>query len=513
MLYIGLPGLQMEVQIKLAKIQDLDNKISMIAKRMDPLIDEFLRGEIHSEEKKTERLTYIRSLFAKSNRHAKAKEMLAKEMYNSVDKSAHRLDSYLTRYKDEIETRAEIIRNAPDHHSEERRLERDKKEADERKLQESSERKNKEKNYKENTANGHGTDEKRSSQGNEVDEDVDAERININDTSSTSDASDSAINTCMNNMHITEEKKPTFAKKKPNSSGFKDKKSRSTLEKSDWISSASFKRSNKGQIRSQELNNKKLSNSHDHSGIKSKCDSKISGTRSTSRSSDTKLSNGQVSFSESSTNRHNVNNKKSTSIRSASNKKLLSDCVSSDESSDNNHKTENENSTSSSSDKKIIERNKLKKSKSSCSNHKRSVDTSDWALKKANRVKYSNDQKSSSESRYQKETKDAMKRRKSQKSSIINKISGQMVFKKRKVSMSSSEEEFDIPPNPNEPVYCYCQKVSYGDMVACDNDNECEILWFHFGCVGLNSIPIGKWFCTECSKKKRDNRKNVRRSC
>ncbi|XP_008212973.1 inhibitor of growth protein 3-like [Nasonia vitripennis] len=199
--------------------------------------------------------------------------------------------------------------------------------------------------------------------------------------------------------------------------------------------------------------------------------------------------------------------------KSASNKNLLSDCVSSVESSDNNHKTKNENSTSPSSDKKIIERNKLKKNKSSCSNYKRSVDVSDWALKKANRVKSSNDQKPSSESRCQKETKDAMKRRKSEKSSIINKISSQMDVKKRKVSMSSSEEEFDIPSDPNEPVYCYCQKVSYGDMVAYDNDNECEIVWFHFGCVGLKSIPIGKWFCTECSKKKRDTGKNVRRSC
>lgn len=23
--------------------------------------------------------------------------------------------------------------------------------------------------------------------------------------------------------------------------------------------------------------------------------------------------------------------------------------------------------------------------------------------------------------------------------------------------------------DPNEPVYCYCQGVSYGEMVACDN--------------------------------------------
>lgn len=26
-----------------------------------------------------------------------------------------------------------------------------------------------------------------------------------------------------------------------------------------------------------------------------------------------------------------------------------------------------------------------------------------------------------------------------------------------------------MPIDPNEPLYCYCQQVSYGEMVACDN--------------------------------------------
>ena len=38
--------------------------------------------------------------------------------------------------------------------------------------------------------------------------------------------------------------------------------------------------------------------------------------------------------------------------------------------------------------------------------------------------------------------------------------------------------------DPNEPVYCYCRQVSYGEMVGCDNP-ECPIEWFHFECVGL----------------------------
>jgi hypothetical protein len=33
----------------------------------------------------------------------------------------------------------------------------------------------------------------------------------------------------------------------------------------------------------------------------------------------------------------------------------------------------------------------------------------------------------------------------------------------------SSVVPADMPIDPNEPLYCYCQQVSYGEMVACDN--------------------------------------------
>ncbi|ORX54620.1 hypothetical protein DM01DRAFT_1322020 [Hesseltinella vesiculosa] len=55
----------------------------------------------------------------------------------------------------------------------------------------------------------------------------------------------------------------------------------------------------------------------------------------------------------------------------------------------------------------------------------------------------------------------------------------------------------DLPIDPNEPVYCYCRQVSYGDMIACDNE-ECEIEWFHNECVGLTDPPKGKWYCRDC---------------
>ncbi|KAF7232332.1 hypothetical protein EG68_10814 [Paragonimus skrjabini miyazakii] len=59
-------------------------------------------------------------------------------------------------------------------------------------------------------------------------------------------------------------------------------------------------------------------------------------------------------------------------------------------------------------------------------------------------------------------------------------------------------EVLDMPVDPNEPTYCVCQQVSYGEMVACDN-HDCPIEWFHFECVGLVSKPRGQWFCPQCT--------------
>ncbi|KAF7722641.1 Inhibitor of growth protein 5 [Apophysomyces ossiformis] len=37
----------------------------------------------------------------------------------------------------------------------------------------------------------------------------------------------------------------------------------------------------------------------------------------------------------------------------------------------------------------------------------------------------------------------------------------------------------DLPVDPNEPVYCYCRQVSYGEMVACDNENVSRCYYEH----------------------------------
>ena len=63
--------------------------------------------------------------------------------------------------------------------------------------------------------------------------------------------------------------------------------------------------------------------------------------------------------------------------------------------------------------------------------------------------------------------------------------------------------------DPNEPRYCLCNQVSYGEMICCDSP-ECPIEWFHYGCVGITEAPKGKWYCPQCiaSIKKRTSKKN-----
>jgi hypothetical protein len=55
-------------------------------------------------------------------------------------------------------------------------------------------------------------------------------------------------------------------------------------------------------------------------------------------------------------------------------------------------------------------------------------------------------------------------------------------------SMQGDDEGGDV--DADELTYCYCNGVSYGEMVACDADG-CEREWFHLECVGLKVAPKG----------------------
>lgn len=61
----------------------------------------------------------------------------------------------------------------------------------------------------------------------------------------------------------------------------------------------------------------------------------------------------------------------------------------------------------------------------------------------------------------------------------------------------------DMPVDPNEPTYCLCHQVSYGEMIGCDNPdvsvyylkylliNICNLLTiFSFGIVSYRMVPL-----------------------
>lgn len=83
--------------------------------------------------------------------------------------------------------------------------------------------------------------------------------------------------------------------------------------------------------------------------------------------------------------------------------------------------------------------------------------------------------------------------------------------------------------NNDEPRYCFCNGISYGDMIFCENRlvsraptqwsrecfhfifpilpiPQCPYQWFHYACVNIQVVPEGSWFCPNCrnSKKKKE---------
>lgn len=49
--------------------------------------------------------------------------------------------------------------------------------------------------------------------------------------------------------------------------------------------------------------------------------------------------------------------------------------------------------------------------------------------------------------------------------------------------------------------WCICHGVDDGrPMIKCDGE-DCEMGWFHFGCVGLLDTPSTEWYCEKCDKR------------
>ncbi|KAF9072780.1 hypothetical protein BDP27DRAFT_1319982 [Rhodocollybia butyracea] len=81
--------------------------------------------------------------------------------------------------------------------------------------------------------------------------------------------------------------------------------------------------------------------------------------------------------------------------------------------------------------------------------------------------------------------------------------------------LSASEPTVDINDGDAEgdgddKQYCFCHRVSFGEMIACDGPS-CEVEWYHLNCIGLTVAPEGTWYCDSCLSNQ-TTKKNGRRS-
>ncbi|KUI65383.1 Inhibitor of growth protein 1 [Cytospora mali] len=83
------------------------------------------------------------------------------------------------------------------------------------------------------------------------------------------------------------------------------------------------------------------------------------------------------------------------------------------------------------------------------------------------------------------------------------------------VAEAEAEVEVDEDGNvidPNEEKYCFCNRVSYGTMVLCENES-CPYEWFHIECLGLKTeknLPK-LWYCPECKDGREGGRRATKR--
>ncbi|ODV59278.1 uncharacterized protein ASCRUDRAFT_114458 [Ascoidea rubescens DSM 1968] len=82
--------------------------------------------------------------------------------------------------------------------------------------------------------------------------------------------------------------------------------------------------------------------------------------------------------------------------------------------------------------------------------------------------------------------------------------------KNSKKTKKSTKEHKNI--DVKEERYCYCNDISYGPMIGCDNDS-CKYGWFHYPCINMLRAPsaLKKWYCPTCKEemdKKEEQKKN-----
>ncbi|EJU05703.1 hypothetical protein DACRYDRAFT_98327 [Dacryopinax primogenitus] len=70
-----------------------------------------------------------------------------------------------------------------------------------------------------------------------------------------------------------------------------------------------------------------------------------------------------------------------------------------------------------------------------------------------------------------------------------------------------SDVVINMPINAMEPTYCYCHRVSFGEMIGCDAEDCPHGGWFHLECLGLDNPPKGSFFCDDCAKERNNPKK------
>lgn len=87
----------------------------------------------------------------------------------------------------------------------------------------------------------------------------------------------------------------------------------------------------------------------------------------------------------------------------------------------------------------------------------------------------------------------------------------------KRLKSEEAEERHGMKPDGSGPgnsddadnnLYCFCQRVSFGEMIGCDND-DCKYEWFHWSCVGITSPPKDDevWYCPDCAPKMEKRKK------
>ena len=65
---------------------------------------------------------------------------------------------------------------------------------------------------------------------------------------------------------------------------------------------------------------------------------------------------------------------------------------------------------------------------------------------------------------------------------------------------STTEKDDSLQCEDDDGSWCHRKERKGGDMVACDS-RSCTTKWFHFECVGLCTVRLGKWHCARCEVK------------